>query len=78
MKATYFLALVALFAASASACGQHGVDGSKIQNQEANGNNAKGASSDGSVVGLPGVAQGGVNVLSSESNDFDVTQTQQQ
>ncbi|KAI8143497.1 hypothetical protein BJV82DRAFT_610669 [Fennellomyces sp. T-0311] len=75
MKASYILALIAAFAASSISAT---VVDSKLQNQEANGNNAVVSTSDYSVVGAPGVAQKGVNVLTSEANVIDSEQAQQQ
>ncbi|KAI8143476.1 hypothetical protein BJV82DRAFT_610605 [Fennellomyces sp. T-0311] len=80
MKASYIIAVIAALAVSANAweSAAPGVKNSKLQNQEANGNNGVYSSSDGSVVGAPGVAQKGVNILADETNIAKTTQTQKQ
>ena len=78
MKATYILALVAALAVSANAWEAPTVKDSKIQQQEADGNNAQYASSDDSLVGAAGAVQGGAHVIGDTHNSFTGVQGQKQ
>ncbi|KAI8143495.1 hypothetical protein BJV82DRAFT_668543 [Fennellomyces sp. T-0311] len=79
MKASYIVALFAVLAVSVNASPVGQVKDSKVQVQQANGNNAEySGGKGGSLLDLSNLLGGGINIGSKSSKDTTITQNASQ